>query len=152
MFGFVPSAATQSSSQLKKHACPINMNYWSTCKNYNFSVWEFYHIREIRESEVNTFLWQETKWFWFLGSLQSTKYKSGTWLSTLLAEGHTGKDRAREPSQGSTGPSHSDWVLNMQISKDKKPLHLTGAIKWCYYLVMVLFWRLKIWYNDAILM
>ena len=38
---------------------------------------------------------------------------------------------------------------NMQISKYKK--HLTGAIKWCYYLVMVLFRRLNIWYNDAIL-
>lgn len=27
LLGFVPSAAMQSSSQLKKHACPINMNY-----------------------------------------------------------------------------------------------------------------------------
>lgn len=91
LLGFVPSAATQSSSQLKKHARPINMNYWSTCQNYNFSVWEFYDIRDRRESKViNPFLQQETKW-------SARKFiEHQVWVRYLaehsLTQGHRGKD------------------------------------------------------------
>lgn len=54
------------------------------------------------------------------GSLLNPKYKSDTWLSTSWPKGHTGKDRVLKPTQGSAGPSHSYWVLSMQMSKYKK--------------------------------
>lgn len=136
---------------ISKYACLINIKYWSNCKDHNSSIRESRMLNLKRKPE-SSFHWWEMKWSGLHGSLVSAEYYSGTWLSNPSAWGHRGPGKARKSSMSPASPLNAHWVLNMQISKYKKQLPVTGAIKWCYYLVMVLFWRLKIWYNDAILM
>lgn len=72
---------------------------------------------------------------------------SGASLTTLAAQGHPVREQGRHPwglpaHYSLQGFKYADQQVYIFLK-----LHLTGVIKCCHYLVMVLFWRLKMWHN-----